>query len=332
MALERFKSLAVKACLILNLWFVFSFSGNAQLVELNLSLKRDTIAIGEQNSLKLDIVKHQKVILQYFPLKDSLNKEIEILDSLKTLTSDSLVYTLDITSFTAGQYLVPSIPLVFRYEENIDTMYSPELLLTVLAPQVNEQAEIRDIKPPLNLPFRLREIIPQTGLALGILLVLLVSILYLIRRFRKKIILEKAERLLPPHVVAFRELDLLKEEKLWQLGKIKEYYSKLSDIMRVYLEQRYNIPAMEFVSSETMHSFRKIMPLEETLIMMLEGILETSDMVKFAKADPLPAENQGNMDNAYLFVTQTKIEEILIPEEKENENGDMKINQNTLEG
>jgi hypothetical protein len=80
--------------------------------------------------------------------------------------------------------------------------------------------------------------------------------------------------------------------------------------MRIYLEKRYNIMAMEFVSSETLDSFRFIIPKEEMLYTMLEGILHTSDMVKFAKADPLPSENQGNLDNAFLFIEQTKIEEV----------------------
>ena len=87
----------------------------------------------------------------------------------------------------------------------------------------------------------------------------------------------------------------------------------------MYLENRFNIPSMEFVSSETMQSFRKTMPQEETLIQMLESILLTADTVKFAKGDPLPAENQGNLDNAYLFISQTKIVEVSIPEEKANE-------------
>ena len=315
---ETIKNLSGKIYITAILWLIAAFSGNAQLVELNQKLMRDTISIGERTELRFEIIKHPDVIFEAFSIKDSLNKEIEILDSLKTQSADSIKLKLLITSFTPGQFTIPRVPLIFRYGNNIDTIFSPELLLTVLSPEINSQAEIKDIKPPKNLSFILKEIIPETGIAVGILLILVLLIIFIIRRFRKKIIMEREEIKLPPHVLALRELDRLKEEKLWQKGKIKEYYSRLSDTMRVYLEKRFNIPAMEYVSSETMRSFRKSMSQDDMLPEMLEGILQTSDMVKFAKEEPLPAINQGNMDNAYLFIGQTKIEEVTSPEEKNN--------------
>jgi hypothetical protein len=296
-----------------------TFSVNAQLVQLNLSFKKDTILIGERTELRLDIIKKQQVVLQNFPLKDSLDKEIEIIDSVRNQRIDTLSLNLLVTSFKPGKYVIPGIPMGFSYENKLDTIYSPELVLTVLSPEINTKAEIRDIKPPLNLPFRLREIIPETGIVIGILLLTVALIVFIIRRMRKKKIFEEAEKALPPHVIALRELDKLKDEKLWQNGKTKEYYSRLSDTMRTYLEKRFYIPAMESVSSETLLAFKKSMPQEESLLEMLEGILHTADMVKFAKADPLPSDNQGYMDNAYLFIGQTKIEEILVNDVKTDE-------------
>jgi hypothetical protein len=296
-----------------------TFSVNAQLVQLNLSFKKDTIQIGERTELQLEIINLQQVKLQHFPLTDSLDKEIEIIDSIRNQRTDTLSLNLLITSFKPGQYKIPGIPVGFSYKNYLDTIFSPEIVLTVLSPLIDSKADIKDIKPPLNLPFRLREIIPETGIVIAILLVIVAFTLFIIRRMRKKNIFEAAEKALPPHIIALRELDKLKEEKLWQNGKTKEYYSRLSDTMRTYLEKRFYIPAMEFVSSETLQAFQKSMPHEETLFEMLEGILHTADMVKFAKADPLPSDNQGNMDNAYLFIGQTKIEEILVNDIKADE-------------
>jgi hypothetical protein len=293
-----------------------TFSVNAQLVQLNLSFTKDSIQIGERTELHLEIISHQNVILNNFPLKDSLDKEIEIIDSIRNQRIDTLSLNLLVTSFKPGQYKIPGIPIGFSYENNPDTIISPELSLTVLSPLIDSKADIKDIKPPLNLPFRLREIIPATGIVSGILIIIVLLVIVLIRRRRKKKFFEETERALPPHVLALRELDKLKNEKLWQNGKTKEYYSRLSDTMRTYLEKRFYIPAMEFVSSETLHAFQKLIPGEEVLLEMLEGILHTADMVKFAKADPLPSDNQGNMDNAYLFIGQTKIEEILVNDVK----------------
>jgi hypothetical protein len=296
-----------------------SIAVNAQLVQLNLSFQKDTIRIGEQTALRLEIINQKNVLVQAFPLRDSLNKEIEIIDSLKNSGPESNSLTLQVTSFKSGLYKVSQIPLVFTYGNTTDTIFSQEIWLTVIAPVVNNQADIKDIKPVLNLPFRLGEILTETGIVLLILVILVIGGILLYRRLYKRKTIEEIVKALPPHVIALSELDKIKDEKLWQNGKIKEYYSRLSDTMRMYLENRFNIPSMEFVSSETMQSFRKTMPQEETLIQMLESILLTADTVKFAKGDPLPAENQGNLDNAYLFISQTKIVEVSIPEEKANE-------------
>lgn len=284
-------------------------SANAQVVEMKLILKDESILIGKQTLLKLEIIKHQKVEINNFPLLDSLSREIEVVDSVITSAGDTIRKVFTITSFKPGNYRISRIPLAFRFEENLDTVYSPELYLRVNSPEIDSKAEIKDIKPPLTLPFRLREIIPQAGLAMAIMAIFAAALFYIIRKLRKKNILEETNKLLPPHVLALRELDRIKEERLWQNGKVKEYYSRLSDTIRTYIEKRFDIPAMEYVSSETLNSFRKTMPHEELLVEMLDGILSTADIVKFAKGEPLPVTNQGNMDNAYLFVEQTKIEE-----------------------
>jgi len=319
MATGIHKHKAVKLLTAILAGWMASLTLNAQRVELNLDFRKESIEIGEQTELIAAIRKNQDVNVQYFAIRDSLDRNIEIADSLTTTGADSVIIIFKLTSFTPGEYKIPSVPLVFSYHGNTDTLYSSPLVLTVLSPGIDEQADIRDIKPPLNLPFKLREILPETGITLVVLGLLTILLLYILRRFQKKKIMEIAERALPPHVFALRELDRLKEEKLWQKGRIKEYYSKLSDIIRGYLEKRFNIPAMEYVSSETMQSFRSSMPNETMLGDMLEGILVTSDMVKFAKEDPLPAINIGNMDNAYLFIGQTKIEELISLEEKMDE-------------
>jgi hypothetical protein len=309
-----------------------TFTTKAQLVELNVKLLKDTILIGQHTEIQVDINSKKGVFLQPFVLRDSLNKEIEILDSLSNTRKDSVSYRLTITSFAPGAYKISRIPLAFSFENNTDTIFSPELLLTVVSPEIKNQAEIKDIKPPLTLPFRLREILPETSVILGVLLVIAVLIFIILRRLRKKKLAEIAEIKLPAHVQALQALDKLKEEKLWQNGKIKEYHSRLADIVRVYLERRFEIPAMEFVSSETMDAFRKKMPHEDLLIEMLTGILETSDIVKFAKGEPLPPVNQGNMDNAYLFIGQTKIEEITNPLENEEAKVNIETNEKIAEG
>ena len=103
-----------------------------------------------------------------------------------------------------------------------------------------------------------------------------------------------------------------KEEKLWQAGQEKEYFTRLIDILREYIDSRFSINAMEMTTTEILNSLRsnKESKLAENNI---RKILEVADFVKFAKMRPLPEDNEMAMRNALEFVEMT------IPQE-ENSN------------
>jgi len=317
MSVKSYKNLLKYLFLLAGL-IIRILPANAQLVQLNLKFGKDTIMIGERTSLRLDIISQRGVTLNYFPLKDSLNNEIEILDSTRIRANDSISLELTVSSFKPGIYSISGIPLIFNFENSSDTIFSPRLFLTVLAPAIDPQSDIKDIKPILNLPFRLREILTELLVVTAVLIILSILGFLLYRKFRKKQIQEEIEKSLPAHILAYKELDKLKSEKLWENGKTKEFYSKLSDIMRIYLENRFGIQAMELVSSETINSFKNQKLYEDMVVQMLENILVTADLVKFAKANPLTLENQKNLDNSYLFVEQTKMQEFTSFEDQAN--------------
>ena len=141
-------------------------------------------------------------------------------------------------------------------------------------------------------------------------LFLICVIAYLIKRIRSKkslIPFKKEEPKLPPHEQAIKELDEIKQQKLWQQGRNKEYYTLITDTLRKYIEERFGIHAMEMTSGEILACIR--MENEaDSVYQNLKQILHVSDFVKFAKMHPLPDENELSLMNAYLFVNQTKIE------------------------
>ncbi len=110
---------------------------------------------------------------------------------------------------------------------------------------------------------------------------------------------------MPAHVRAANELDKLKAEKIWQQGREKEFYSKLTDILRRYIYEREGINAMEMTSGEILNNIRQISDVD-SVYNNLKQILSTADLVKFAKYKPYPDENDLSMVNAYFFVNQTK--------------------------
>jgi hypothetical protein len=86
---------------------------------------------------------------------------------------------------------------------------------------------------------------------------------------------------------------------------VKLYYTRLTEITRLYIERQYGIPAMEQTTDEIMLAFRKTNREDSLLDEMLKELLELADLVKFAREDPLPVDNQSNLNSAYLFVQKT---------------------------
>ena len=113
---------------------------------------------------------------------------------------------------------------------------------------------------------------------------------------------------IPAHIIAFGKLEILKGEKLWQEGKLKQYHSSLTDIVREYIENRYKIQALEQTTDEILWSFRNV-AIDEESKTKLKRVLVVADLVKFAKEIPLPAENEMSLTNSYDFINGTKREE-----------------------
>ena len=108
----------------------------------------------------------------------------------------------------------------------------------------------------------------------------------------------------------------MEKEQLWQQGQVKTYYSRLTDIMREYIENRYDIQALELTTDEILEKIEKV-NVHDELLDKLKSMLQTADMVKFAKAKPAVEQHTGNMENAHKFVVKTKYVPPVIEEDDE---------------
>jgi hypothetical protein len=111
----------------------------------------------------------------------------------------------------------------------------------------------------------------------------------------------------PAHVIALRELEKLKAEKLWQNGETKKYYTRLTEILRRYLEDRFGVFSLELTTSETLEALIKTGFRKDESYNRLKSVLNEADLVKFAKYKPEPSENEQAFDNSRDFVDATKI-------------------------
>jgi hypothetical protein len=175
---------------------------------------------------------------------------------------------------------------------------------------------LTDIKMPYGAPVTLKEVTPYI---LGVLLLgaIIFLILYSIKRKKKNkpLFSLPVKPKEPPHIIALRELDRIKNEKIWQKDKTKQYYSEVTDVLRNYIEERFEIPAMEQTTDETLSSFRYRRDLiNEKSMQNLSQILSLADLVKFAKYKPLPDDDNLTLVNSFFFVNETKKEEVKKPE------------------
>lgn len=285
----------------------------AQFLTVRAELDSNNILIGDQVKLNFIVSKSSDINITFPFIPDTLPGGVEILEHSAIDTtgiSDKIInlkQSVTITSFDSGDYEIP--PFAFFLTNNVttDTIYTNPLTLSVRTiPVDTTKNTIYDIKAPFDEPFSLMEIIEYIIYgALTILLILL--LIYVYRRYKRKEPLIKlpekpAE---PPHVTALRELDALKNRKLWQNNQIKKYHTELTEIIRKYIESRFGVGALEMTSYEILEEISREKYLSVDIITELRKMLTVADFVKFAKATPLPDENDMSMRYAYNFVNNT---------------------------
>lgn len=300
----------------------------AQQVTVKASIDSTNILIGDQIKLILEIEKPKNMDVQFPLIPDTLGAGIEVVQRLPVDTfklenkeREKLSQSYYITSFDSGVHQIPSFFFRLKFDRMLDSVATKALAFQVFTMKIDTTKGPVDIKPPYSAPVSLKEVTPYI---LGIILIaaILFFIFYYIKWKKKNVpLFRKPEKPLEPaHIIALRELDRIKAQKLWQSEKIKQYYSEVADTVRAYIENRFDIQAMEQTSAETIGVFKQNKELiDGTSLNQIQHILSLADLVKFAKYKPLPDDNNLTLMNAYFFVNQTKKAEIKTPEKSVNE-------------
>lgn len=309
---------------------LFSFAAFSQGPKVTASLDSSQIKIGQQVKLNLSIeyrVDNGKQTSITWPeIADTIRKEIEVVSVSKIDTiidkNDPYKFTqtrsIQITSFDSGYWAIP--PFQFMINTDTTPVLSEPLLLQVDALAVDTALAIRDIKPPYSQEYTwidwIKDHMNYVYIAIAAILVILILIYVFIKVSRIKppmVIIEEPK--IPAHIIALEKLDKLKEEKLWQEGKLKQYHSNLTDIVREYIENRFRIQALEQTTDEILFGLRNV-AIDEESKSRLKQILLLADLVKFAKEQPMSNQNELSLSNTYEFVNGTKREEEYKVEDK----------------
>jgi len=254
-------------------------------------LDTNSILIGQQTNFTIENKISNTSIWPTY--EEFLVEGVEIIQASKLDTTENIIsQTFTITAWDSGSYYIPAI----EFAKNSKT---EGILLNVQAVILEEGAELKDIKQPIEEPIGWSNIWPYLAV---FLIVLIYYLLYLIKvKAEVKI---KPQVIIPADVTALEELKALDKQQLWQSGKIKEYQSELSEIIRKYTENRFNFIALELVTDEILKELKSRLNTEQ--LANIRRLLQRADLAKFAKSKPTDSENEESMTLAKQFVNNTK--------------------------
>jgi hypothetical protein len=272
--------------------------------------------IGEQAVVTLTVEGEGDLKVEW-PQLQARQMLVPGVEILSTQHPTSQTMTIVLTSFDGKLYPLPP----FKVKVNGKERQTSELALKVVEVEV-DTTQLNKFFGPKDVqdnPFQWNDWAPAFWFSVLVLvLIALCYYLYLRLRDNKPVIARiKIVKRLLPHQKAMKEIEQIKADKMVNSENQKEYYTKLTDTLRKYIEERYGFSAMEMTSTEIIE--RLTSTGDQQSLDELRQLFLTADLVKFAKYSTLINENDANLVNAIDFINQTKqenqpVEEVQKPE------------------
>lgn len=271
---------------IFGLLLFLSLNSFAQTPQISAGIDSTSIKIGEQIKYQIS-VEADSTALVVFPEGATFNP-LEVVESLSTDTSRienrfRLLKEYYLTQFDSGSYTIPQQRVLINERAFLTDSFQVEVADVVVD---TTKQKMFPIKPAMEVPSGFQ--IPNwIWWVLGILIIAGMAFFF-IRRKKKR---DAAIKQLPPYERALFELEQLDKSHLLENRQTKEYYSKLTEAVRRYIEDEVHLRAMESTTSELIH-FLELkkqtgeLKLSDQTITDLQVILQRADLAKFANSKP----------------------------------------------
>ena len=274
------------------------------------SIDSTMLMIGDQTAMHLSVTQEANERVEMPVFGETLQDGIEIVDRSAVDTTTlpdgrlQLSQELTLTSFKDSLFAVAPIAVV----SGGDTFWTEPMALNVIHPGEGDSSlAITDIKDIEKAPIYWWGILRWILLALAVI-GLFVGAYYGVQWYRKHFLKEEEviepELLRPADEVALEKLDEIKAQKIWKDGKVKEYQTELTDVVREYIGRRFDVQSTEKTSDETLRAMKPL--IDKELFAKLSKMLQLADLVKFAKWHTTPDENEQALSTAYEFVNETR--------------------------
>ena len=288
----------------------------AQNVEVEGKVESTQVQVGKPFTLDLSLKVPYGWFVEWNDFAiDTLSEQIDILkrgDVVRTADADSNVIVqqqLTLMTFDTGQIQLPAVGLTYArsfedpmrmkaFTEPID-LYATTIVVDTLQPY-------KPIVEPIAAPIQMKEVYPWILAVL--LLTLAVFGIWYWRKHRKTKVDADGNivrgPVIPPYDKAVDDLKRLREEKMWQSGKVKEYFSSLTDIAREYIEGQFGVNAVEMTTDDILTEIRPLHFKKETFD-KLKDTMEVADLVKFAKYSASMLESDTALNSMTDFVNES---------------------------
>ena len=251
------------------------------------------IELKAAGDIKINIQKFPEYKIGEFEIKDS---GTDVKNGL--FGSRTFYNRYYISAYTDGKQVIPQVEVRYKFRNgNWQTKKTDTIPVTIdsVLPKTRVPDDIKDIKGPIYLY--------QINWTLIAVMVSIITVLILLIMICVKIIKRRPVRL--PHETALEELESLKSF-LTKTGDVKEYYVRVSDCIRHYIERAFGLKAPEMTTEEFLNSLRDSDGLTPEQKELLKSFLNACDLVKFAKYLPPSSEVEAVFTAAKKFVEETK--------------------------
>lgn len=317
------RRLSPSIILAVGIFFASSAASPQDLWDLKVNLEGvpDTLRIGEPVNVQLNVSSPPEGYILLPDWKETLEK-FELLappdtSGLSRHGEGQLPFVkLKLTCYETGEQVFQPIPVRWvsidgTASDSVETdpiiVYVQGLVpdsILAMADTTQQPHHLLQPNRRWKLPVSFAEIFPWILIILGSIGVFLL-IRWLVRRRKKKAeLVETAIPVRPPHEIALEALDALRDRRLYQTGDIKAYYSELSEIIRRYIEARFDVPALESTSFQLLRVIESHLK-DKKLYLILETVLSDADLAKFAKHQPDEETCRKDLGHAYVLVNQT---------------------------
>ncbi len=281
-----------------------------QLVSVSANVDKARATIGDKINYRITVDFPANIEVVFPETKDKVGglavKDFAVSDTEKEEGGTTREFRYVLETYKTGSYIIPASDIKYKEKTKSEVMAvkTPEIFIEVVTTLDDDASDVRDIKPPVSLDKRYFKLYIIIAIVFGVL-VLIAAVLHYIYH-KKQTETEPVQEILPAWQIAYNDLESLKELDLISKGSIKEYYYRLSNIVRQYIENRFKLMAPERTTEEFLTEMMVTDRLTGDHKELVGNFLEHCDMVKFAAYGPDSREIENSFNSAKKLVDETK--------------------------